>query len=249
MDHKAIYTLNMNAEEVATDQESSLESPPRFLSITGLFAGPLLAMGVYCLLLWQAPDLAHAPRATAAIAVLMALWWMTEAIPLEATSLLPLVLLPLCGAVKSFQAAATPYAERSIFLYLGGFMLALAVEKWGLHRRLALLTVLAAGTRPARLVGGVMLATPAISLWVSNTATAVMMLPIGMSVVQLVERRLARGQGADSKDAGSNQDSACFATSLLLGIAYSASIGGMGTLIGTPPNVFFRAFLDEKKVA
>ena len=94
---KALYTRDMNAKEIATDQGSSLEAPPRFLSITGLFAGPLLAVGVYFLLLWQAPDLAHAPRATAAIAVLMAVWWMTEAIALEATSLLPLVLLPLLG--------------------------------------------------------------------------------------------------------------------------------------------------------
>src|SRR3954470_6406201 len=111
----------MNAEDISA-AEGSLESPPRILSVIGLFAGPLLAITVYYLLAWQSPELEHAPRATAAIAVLMAAWWMTEAIPLEATSLLPLVLLPLCGAVKNFQAAATPYAERSIFLYLGGFM-------------------------------------------------------------------------------------------------------------------------------
>jgi sodium-dependent dicarboxylate transporter 2/3/5 len=236
MHRKGTYTLDMNAEEIASDQGSSLESPPRFLSISGLFAGPVMAVGIYFLLLWQAPDLAHAPRATAAIAVLMAVWWMTEAIALEATSLLPLVLLPLLGAVKNFQAAATPFADKSIFLYLGGFILALAVEKWGLHRRLALLTLLAAGTRPAGLIGGFMLATAGISLWISNTATAVMMLPIGISVVQLVEKRLAGGLP---------KDSANFATGLLLGIAYAASLGGMGTLIGTPPNVFFRGFMEE----
>jgi sodium-dependent dicarboxylate transporter 2/3/5 len=229
----------MNAEEIVTDQESSLESPPRFLSIGGLFAGPLLAVGVYFLLLWQAPDLAHAPRATAAIALLMAVWWMTEAIPLEATSLLPLVLLPMLGAVKNFQAAATPFADKSIFLYLGGFILALAVEKWGLHRRLALLTLLAAGTRPAWLIGGFMLATAGISLWISNTATAVMMLPIGISVVHLAEQRMKGGLP---------KDSANFATGLLIGIAYASSLGGMGTLIGTPPNVFFRGFLEEKGI-
>ena len=229
----------MTAEDINTAEASPLESPPRFLSIGGLFAGPLLAVGVYFLLLWQAPDLAHAPRATAAIAVLMAVWWMTEAIPLEATSLLPLVLLPMLGATKNFQAAATPFADKSIFLYLGGFILALAVEKWGLHRRLALLTLLAAGTRPARLIGGFMLATAGISLWISNTATAVMMLPIGISVVQLAEKRMA---------GGSPKDSANFATALLISIAYAASLGGMGTLIGTPPNVFFRAFLEEKGI-
>ena len=285
----------MNAEEIATDQESSLESPPRFLSIGGLFAGPLLAVGVYYLLLWQAPDLAHAPRATAAIALLMAVWWMTEAIPLEATSLLPLVLLPLLGVYwddirvgdrvtvkksrlvgkvvaidlekeepeaeiefatptgkekttekvsylgkeSAFQKAAIPFADKSIFLYLGGFILALAVEKWGLHRRLALLTLLAAGTRPAWLIGGFMLATAGISLWISNTATAVMMLPIGISVVQLAEQRMKGGLP---------KDSANFATGLLIGIAYASSLGGMGTLIGTPPNVFFRGFLEDKKI-
>src|SRR3954471_1480504 len=117
----------MTAQDTPAADVSALESPPRVLQVIGFLAGPLLAIAVYHLLAWQSPELAAAPRATAAIAVLMALWWMTEAIPLEATSLLPLVLLPLCGAVKSFQAAATPYAERSIFLYLGGFMLALAV--------------------------------------------------------------------------------------------------------------------------
>jgi len=229
----------MTAQDSTTPDDETLEAPPRFGSTAGLFAGPLLAVGIYFLLLWQAPDLAHAPKATAAIAVLMAVWWMTEAIPLEATSLLPLVLLPMLGAVKNFQAAATPFADKSIFLYLGGFILALAVEKWGLHRRLALLTLLGAGTRPAWLIGGFMLATAGISLWISNTATAVMMLPIGISVVHLAEQRMK---------AGAQKDPANFSTALLLGIAYAASLGGMGTLIGTPPNVFFRGFLEEKGI-
>lgn len=229
----------MNSEDLAAADPSSLESSPRFLSITGLFAGPLLAVCVYLLLLWQSPDLPHAPRVTAAVAVLMSVWWMTEAIPLEATALLPLVLLPMLGAVKNFQAAATPFADKSIFLYLGGFILALAVEKWGLHRRLALLTLLGAGTRPAWLIGGFMLATAGISMWISNTATAVMMLPIGISVVHLAEQRMK---------GGSRKDSTNFSTGLLLGIAYAASLGGMGTLIGTPPNVFFRGFLADKGI-
>ena len=113
----------MTTEDITAAEADARESPPRFLSITGLFAGPLLAMGVYLLLLWQSPDLPHAPRVTASIAVLMSIWWMTEAIPLEATALLPLVLLPMLGAVKNFQAAATPFADKSIFLYLGGFIL------------------------------------------------------------------------------------------------------------------------------
>lgn len=113
------------------------------------------------------------------------------------------------------------------------------MEKWGLHRRLALLTLLAAGTRPAWLIGGFMLATAGISLWISNTATAVMMLPIGISVVHLAEQRMKGGLPTDSAN---------FAAALLIGIAYASSLGGMGTLIGTPPNVFFRAFLDEKGI-
>lgn len=170
----------------------------------------------------------------------MAVWWMTEAIPLEATALLPLVLFPSLGVTRSIQEAAAPYANESIFLYLGGFLLALAVEKWGLHRRLALLALAAVGTRPPMLVGGFMLATAGISLWVSNTATTLMMLPIGLSVVHLLTDKLAPGD-----DPARKTDARNFAVLVLLGIAYAASISGMGTLIGTPPNALFKGFLED----
>jgi sodium-dependent dicarboxylate transporter 2/3/5 len=176
---------------------------------------------------------AHAIRATAAIAVLMGVWWMTEAIPLAATALVPLVAFPLLQ-VDDFGPTAAPYASGTIFLFMGGFILALALQRWNLHRRIALITVLAVGTSPKRLVGGFMIATGFMSMWVSNTATAVMMLPIGISVLSLV------GQLRSADEKQSN-----FGASLMLGIAYAASIGSLGTLIGTPPNALLRAYLEE----
>ncbi len=239
---------------MSNEGSSASDSPTAgigFLPRIGLFAGPILALTIFFSLDAFAQNLSQPACATAAVAVLMAVWWMSEAIPLEATSLLPLVLLPLTGGAKSFQAAAVPYADKNIFLYLGGFMLALAVERWGLHRRVALLTLLAAGTRPAMLVGGFMLATAGISLWISNTATAVMMLPIGLAVVQLVHQRLSATQDAGelTRNLVGSADATHFSAALLLGIAYAASLGGMGTLIGTPPNVFFRGFLEEKGIS
>ncbi|HUE72046.1 MAG TPA: DASS family sodium-coupled anion symporter [Pirellulaceae bacterium] len=226
------------------DSASDAAAPAsRFVARLGLGAGPLLALAAFLALRTSASDLAPAAQATAAVGVLMAVWWMTEAIPLEATSLLPLVLFPVLGATKDIKAAAAPYADESIFLYLGGFLLALAVEKWGLHRRLALATLVAVGTRPAMLVGGFMLATALVSMWISNTATTLMMLPIGLSVVHLLSDKLASGDSAAAK-----ADAANLSIALLLGIAYAASIGGLATLIGTPPNAVFKGFMESKGI-
>ena len=228
-----------------SDSASDSLSPPALvIARFGLVFGPLLASAAY-FGLRSASHLSPAAQATAAVGVLMAVWWMTEAIPLAATSLLPLVLFPLLGATKDIKAAAAPYADESIFLYLGGFLLALAVEKWGLHRRLALGTLAAVGTRPAMLVGGVMLATALVSMWISNTATTLMMLPIGMSVIHLLTDKLA-GPDASPEQ---KRDAAQLAASLLLGIAYAASIGGMATLIGTPPNAVFKGFMESRGIA
>lgn len=176
----------------------------------------------------------------AAVGLLMAVWWMTEALPIAATSLLPLVLFPVLGVLPVREAAA-PYANPLIFLFLGGFLIALAMERWRLHRRVALLTVRAVGVRPSRMVAGFMLASAVLSMWISNTATAMMMLPIGLSVVHLVRAPLAEeGANSEGTDPGRN-----FALCLMLGIAYACSVGGLATLIGTPTNALFAGFLLE----
>lgn len=192
----------------------------------GLLLGPALFAAM---LLLPAPEgLAPVGWRVAAVAVLMAVWWVTEAVPIPVTGLLPIALFPVLGIAGAGEATA-PYADPLIFLFLGGFLIALGLERWNLHKRIALGVVSVVGTRPAALVGGFMLATAFLSMWVSNTATAVMMLPIGLSVIGLLARE---GEGAGG-----------FATALLLGIAYAASIGGLATLIGTPPNALLAAFM------
>lgn len=182
-------------------------------------------------------------QAVAAVAILMATLWVTAALPVAVTALLPLVLFPLCtGGVIGVKAAAAPYAHEMVFLFMGGFMISMAMQQWGLHRRLALHAMLLIGTEPRRLVGGLMASCAFISMWVSNTATAVMMLPIALSVVELVRGELSRIDSADLPRPGEPFN---FAICLMLGIAYSASIGGIGTLVGTPPNALMAAFLKD----
>ena len=205
----------------------------------GRLLGPVLAVTVY-FALDGAEGLTADGRTVAAIGTLMAVFWMTEAMPLPATSLVPLVLFPMSG-VLSFSEAATPYASQYIFLFMGGFMIAQAIERWDLHRRIALVTVLAVGTQPVRLVAGFMLATAMLSMWISNTAATMMMLPIALSSIGLL---LKDSEDPEDPDGGADN----FAVCLLLGIAYAASIGGTGTLIGTPPNVIMAGFLHEKGI-
>lgn len=207
----------------------------------GRIAGPLLALLVY-FYLGSLDSLTPEAAKTGAIATLMAVWWMTEAIPLPVTSLLPLVLFPLCD-VLTLEAAAPSYANKFIFLFMGGFMIARAVEKWNLHRRIALLTVFLVGTQPNRLVAGFMLATAGLSMWISNTAATVMMLPIGLSLVTLLSEQL---QQADRRRGGSGKN---FAICMMLGIAYAASIGGMATLVGTPTNLFLAGFASDNQIS
>ncbi len=167
--------------------------------------------------------------AAAAVTALVACWWITVAVPIPVTSLLPLALFPLVG-VMPIQAAAAPYADPNVFLFMGGFIIALAIERWNLHRRMALHIVGVFGGSRATIVLGFMAATAFISLWISNTATTLMMLPIGLAVITAMADL---GHGADPR----HKD---FAAALMLGIAYAASIGGMGTPIGTPPNIVFQ---------
>ena len=160
----------------------------------------------------------------AAVAALMAIWWITDAIPLAATSLLPLALFPVLG-IMSGKETAPVYVNYIIFLYLGGFLIAMAMERWNLHRRIALNIVRKVGSKPSRLILGFMLATAFLSMWISNTATTIMMLAIGLAVLKQADLSFGK-----DKTVG-------LSVALLLGIAYSASIGGMATLVGTPPNL------------
>lgn len=168
---------------------------------------------------------------TAAVVLLMALWWTTEAVPLAATAMLPLVLFPTLGVLSMPQAAA-PYANDIVFLSMGGFLIAVAMERCGLHRRIALKIVSMVGTQPRRLVLGFMLAAAFLSMWISNTATTAMMYPIGMAIAVLF-----RPQDQE----GPFELGIC----LMLGIAYAATIGGVTTLIGTPPNAVLAAAASE----
>ena len=210
-----------------------------FFARAGLFAGPLL-----CALLLVLPAPAGmGPEAwrAAAVAALMAVWWLTEAIPLPATALLPVALFPLLGAAGIDEAAA-PYANPLLFLFLGGFLLALAFERSGLHRRIALTVIARVGTRPSRLVGGFMASAAVMSMWVSNTATTLMLLPIAAAVVRWVQPGASPAQSGEAAPGAAPSN---FATALMLGVAYAATIGGVGTLIGTPPNALVAAFLSE----
>lgn len=163
---------------------------------------------------------------TAAVGLLMAIFWITEIIPLAATALLPVVLFPLLGIMDGKVVSAT-YFNHVIFLFIGGFLVALAMQRWNLHKRIALRILMLTGAKPGSILMGFMLATAFISMWMSNTATAMMMIPILLSVIQKLEETV------ESKVMSK------FSTGLLLGIAYSASIGGIATLVGTPPNLSF----------
>jgi len=167
----------------------------------------------------------------AAVGIWMAVWWMTEALPLAVTAILPLILFPLLG-VRSIETTTPSYAHPLIFLFLGGFLLARAMHVWGLDTRVALKVVRFAGSSPRRLIAGIMAVTAFLSMWVSNTATAMVMLPIGVSIVKTFSEH-------------PEEHAEDIAPALLLSIAYAATIGGIGTIIGTPPNALFAAFMAE----
>lgn len=199
-----------------------------------LVLGPLAAVLCYVLLpdtysnpAGQPVALNHAARATLAMMLWMALWWITEAIPIEATALLPLAAFPLLG-IATLSATAAPYASDIVFLFIGGFMLAAAIQRWQVDRRIAWSLLGTVGNRQDRIIAGVMAATAFVSMWVSNTATAAMMLPIALALIAATH--------------ASNTD---FAKALLLAVAYSASIGGIGTLIGSPPNGIAARFVEQ----
>jgi solute carrier family 13 (sodium-dependent dicarboxylate transporter), member 2/3/5 len=197
----------------------------------GLWLGPALA--VTMIVAGPPESLNDAGWNTAAMGVLMAVWWASEAVPIAVTALLPLVFFPLLG-IADIDTTAAPFANRVIFLFLGGFVIALAMQRWNLHHRIALTVLQHAGRDGNSLIGGFMLACALLSMWVSNTSTTLMMLPIAISVIEVIHRSVP-GQSEKKRDD--------FKLALLLGIAYSASIGGMTTLVGSPPNAMMVAFL------
>ena len=198
----------------------------------GLFLGPLLFVLVRYFLSFD--GMSHEANAILASTLWVAAWWITEAIPIAATSLLPIILFPLSGAL-SIEDTSSSYGHKYIFLYLGGFILALAIEKWNLHKRIALNIISKIGTDVRKIILGFMVATAFLSMWISNTATAVMMLPIGIAIIKQMK-------DLKSTDEDENQ---IFGKALLLSIAFSASIGGLATLIGTPPNLVFTGIVYE----
>ena len=179
-------------------------------------------------------ELSHAARAVAGVAVAMAVLWMSEAISVYATALIPLALFPLVG-VADIKTVATSYGSPVVYLFLGGFIVALSLEKWGLHKRLALNAVAAVGANPRAIIGAFMAVAAVLSMWVVNTSATIILLPVAVSVIRLLP----------SDDLADGKADSSFAICLLLGIAYAASIGGMGTIIGTAPNVFTVSFLSE----
>ncbi|PRB67170.1 anion transporter [Arthrobacter sp. MYb213] len=211
------------------DPSAQPTAPPSH-KVLSLLAGPLIG---FLLFLALPESLSFQGQAVAGCAAWMAIWWITEAAPIPVTSLLPLVLFPLFG-MDTMTNVAAPYANPVVFLVMGGVILGLATERSNLHRRIALLTIRAVGTRPDQIVFGLMLASAFISAWVSNTATAVIMVPIGVSILQLV--RNIDPKAVDAK----------FSASMMLGIAYGVTIGSMATLIGQPPMALMAAYLDAE---
>jgi sodium-dependent dicarboxylate transporter 2/3/5 len=204
----------------------------------GLIGGPLLGGVLYLWIPEAVADpaggelrLGLAGRVTGALAGWMAIWWMTEAIPIFVTALLPPVVLPLAG-VQELSDTTAVYAHPLVFLALGGFVLALALERWNLHRRFAAFILRMVGTSPRRLVGGFMIVGATLSMWISNTATSVILLPVALSIIAATDE--------------ASEYHARFRLCLLLGTAYACSIGGMGTLIGTGTNVFLASFVQSE---
>ena len=199
----------------------------------GFSLGVLLA--VLVLILPTPEGLSIEAQRTAAIFLLMGSWWATEAVPVAVTALVPLALFPLLGIVD-IQNAATPYANKTIYLFFGGFLIATAIQKWDLHKRIALFVLQNAGSKGSSLIFGFMLTAAIISMWVMNTATTIMLLPIGLAVVTVVKSTV---------NYLSDEEIESFQLALLLGIAYGATIGGMSTLIGTGPNGMLAAFMAD----
>lgn len=213
-------------------------SPRKILS---LIAGPLAFLTI--LVVGRPEGMSPEAQRIIASTLWIAIWWITEAIPVGATSLLPLILFPLTGAVP-IKEAAKGYSNPLIYLFVGGFILALAMERWNLHKRIALNIIMRAGTDMRGIVLGFMLATGGLSMWISNTATTMMMLPIALAIISQF-KEFERRNPEDIKSGPPNEHSPIFGKALMLSIAYAASIGGLATLVGTPTNIIFSGFVHD----
>ncbi|RFA34069.1 anion transporter [Virgibacillus dokdonensis] len=205
--------------------------------LVGLITGPLLF--TITLLFFSPEGLSQQGLAILASTIWVAIWWMTEAIPIPATSLLPIILFPLTGGLD-IGTTTSSYGSDTIFLFMGGFMIALAMEKWNLHRRIALSIISVIGTNTNRIILGFMVATGFLSMWISNTATAMMMVPIGLAIIYQISDALKDDPSIDT-----SKENFAFGKALMLSIAYSASVGGIATLIGTPPNAALAGVINE----
>ena len=212
---------------------TATQSPRALHQKIGFYVGPIAAVLVYYL--FRPSGLSDEGIATAAVAILMAVWWATEATPVAVTAFFPLILFPLLG-VAPIAETAPAYAHPTIYLFLGGFVIALAIERAELHRRVALLVFRFIGVNGPSLVAGFMLSAAVLSMWISNTSTALMLLPIVMSVLVVIRETMTNLDPKERSD---------FETAMLLGLAYGATLGGMTTLVGTPPNAFMSGFLSD----
>ena len=201
-------------------------------NIIGLILGPLLFSVI--LIFVEADGLSFEAKCILASTAWMAVWWVTECVPISVTALLPIVLFPITGGMDLSTTTAA-YGHKLVFLFVGGFLIALAIEKWHLHKRLALNIIRVTGSNKSRVILGFMLATAFLSMWISNTATSIMILPVGLAIISQLK---------DDPNTKENENE-IFGKSLMIAIAYSASIGGMATLIGTPPNMVLAGVVEE----
>lgn len=201
-------------------------------NILGLILGPILFLVI--MIFVDAEGLSFEAKCILASTAWMAIWWVTECVPISVTALLPIVLFPLTGGMDLATTTAA-YGHKLVFLFVGGFLIALAIEKWHLHKRLALNIIRVAGSNKSRVILGFMLATAFLSMWISNTATSIMILPVGLAIISQLK---------DDPKTVENENEV-FGKSLMIAIAYSASIGGMATLIGTPPNMVLAGVVEE----
>lgn len=227
-----LYKSNRDRNEGGKKEPRSYN----FAQKLGLVLGPLTF--ILILTLFTPESLNPEARAVLASTSWIAIWWMTEAIPIPATSLLPIILFPLTNSLD-VGATTSAYGSGTIFLFMGGFMIALTMEKWNLHRRIALSIISIVGTNSNLIILGFMVSTGFLSMWISNTATAMMMVPIGLAIIYQVAEALKDRPEIDTSD-----ENFKFGKALMLGIAYSASLGGISTLIGTPPNTLLAGAIN-----